>query len=79
MAVEKQFRNSKLTFKLLQALIQDLIDKKIYLGFISATTRQGEFYKKLGFIPFGKIVGKEGAYYQPMYIALKNLKGELHP
>tara|TARA_B100000508_G_C11454512_1_gene275987 strand:- start:57 stop:575 length:519 start_codon:yes stop_codon:yes gene_type:complete len=79
LAVEKKWRNSKLTYKLLKALIKDLILKEIHLGFISATTRQSDFYKKLGFTSFGNIVGKEGAFYQPMYIEVENLKRELHP
>jgi hypothetical protein len=28
-------------------------------------------YRHLGFNPFGPLVGKEGAYYQPMYLTLE--------
>lgn len=34
--------------------------------FISGTTRQLKLYTKLGFEPFYNLVGKEGAWYQPM-------------
>jgi hypothetical protein len=35
---------------------------------ISGTTRQLQLYRHLGFIPFGRQVGHEGAWYQPMGI-----------
>jgi len=46
------------------------------MGFISATTRQLELYKKIGFAPFDELVGIEGAFYQPMRITFDNLKKE---
>jgi aspartate aminotransferase-like enzyme len=38
------------------------------LAVISGTTRQTRLYKHLGFKPFGPLVGKQDALYQPMYI-----------
>lgn len=34
---------------------------------ISGTTRQSRLYNKLGFLPFGPLVGSGGALFQPMY------------
>lgn len=77
LAVENQWRKSTITFRLLQALIIRLKEQKIQMGFISATTLQMDFYKKIGFISFGELVGKEGAWYQPMYITFDQLNQKL--
>ncbi len=42
------------------------------LALISATPSQSELYQKLGFIPFGSLVGKENAAYQPMYMTCES-------
>ncbi len=41
------------------------------IAVISGTTRQARLYRHLGFKPFGPLVGKQGAFYQPMYIDMK--------
>ena len=38
------------------------------IAVISGTTRQARLYKHLGYKPFGPLVGKQDALYQPMYI-----------
>jgi aspartate aminotransferase-like enzyme len=38
------------------------------IALISGTVRQQKLYQSLGFIPFGPLVGTEGAKYQPMYL-----------
>ena len=74
LSVEKDFRNTSVTYKILKHLIKVLTGKGILFGLISATTKQLPFYHKIGFKPFGELIGKPGAYYQPMYISLNNLK-----
>jgi predicted N-acetyltransferase YhbS len=41
---------------------------------ISGTTRQLKMYKKIGFWPFGPLIGSEKALYQPMYITPDRLR-----
>jgi hypothetical protein len=40
------------------------------MALISGTTRQQRFYRHLGFVPFGPLVGKDDALFQPMYLTL---------
>lgn len=44
------------------------------LGIMSGTTQQLKMYRHLGFASFGPLVGKEGAYYQPMYLTLDSYR-----
>jgi GNAT superfamily N-acetyltransferase len=76
LAVEKEWRKSNIAYKLFKILAKKLIKQGIYMGFISATTRQLELYKKIGFAPFDELVGIDGAFYQPMRITFDNLKKE---
>ena len=76
LAVEKEWRKSNIAYKLFKILAKKLIEQGIYMGFISATTRQLELYKKIGFAPFDELVGIDGAFYQPMRITFDNLKKE---
>jgi hypothetical protein len=43
---------------------------------ISAITTQLPFYKKIGFIEFGPLLGSSDAAFQPMYITLKELRSD---
>lgn len=65
-------RRNKRYRKVLSGLIKAITDycksRNYRLAVISATTRQLPFYKKVGFVPFGPLVGKNGARYQPMYV-----------
>ena len=77
LAVDKRWRKTLVTFRLLQHLVKELIQQNVSMGVISATTRELNFYKKIGFLPFGQRVGKPDAYFQPMYICVNTLKKEL--
>ncbi len=68
LSVHKEFRNSLVFSGLIKLSMQICLERDYDLSIISATTRQLRLYKHLGFIAFGKVVGKEGALYQPMYI-----------
>ncbi|MFD2567462.1 GNAT family N-acetyltransferase [Pseudotenacibaculum haliotis] len=76
LAVEKKWRKTTVTFRLLQQLIKELKRNGVSMGLISATTREFKFYTKIGFQTFGEVIGKKNAYYQPMYIFIENLKKE---
>jgi hypothetical protein len=67
LAVDKQFRNSFVFFGLAEALRTYCDDNSYAIAFISGTTRQQKLYAHLGFVPFGELVGNDGAKYQPMY------------
>ena len=76
LAIEKKWRKTTVTFRLLQQLIKELKSKGVSMGLISATTRELKLYAKMGFQTFGEVIGKKNAYYQPMYIFIENLKKE---
>ena len=74
LAVQKEYRRTRVTALLLRALGKHLLENKFDLAIISGTTQQLAMYKKIGFRPFYKPVGKAGAYYQPMYITDQDLR-----
>jgi acyl-phosphate glycerol 3-phosphate acyltransferase len=73
LAVKQAHRRTRVAAMLLQALSRHLLDSGFDLAIISGTTRQLGLYEKLGFQPFYGLVGKPGAYYQPMYISRRSL------
>ena len=44
------------------------------MAIISGTTRQQKLYRHLGFVPFGPLVGKGEAMFQPMYLTLEGFE-----
>jgi ribosomal protein S18 acetylase RimI-like enzyme len=74
LAVNKEYRNTRVTAMLLRALIKHLLKNGVDLAVISGITRQLAMYEKIGFRPFHKLVGKDNAYYQPMYITDQALR-----
>jgi ribosomal protein S18 acetylase RimI-like enzyme len=74
LAVQREYRHTRATAMLLHALARHLLENNVDLAVISGTTRQLAMYEKIGFRPFYKLVGKAGAYYQPMYITDKDLR-----
>ncbi len=67
LAVEEEFRYTRISQGLIARLIQHAIDRDREIFVISGTVRQIKLYKYLGFVPFGPLVGSEDAQYQPMY------------
>ncbi len=74
LSVQKEYRHGRLAYRLIKHLSHELLQKGIYTAVISGTTRQLSFYNKIGFIPFGNLVGTREAAYQPMYITLNDLR-----
>lgn len=72
LAVEKKFRNTAVTLGLLQVLSREAVARGCNAAVMSATTRQLKLYRHLGCVPFGPLVGREGAWYQPMYLSMEN-------
>jgi ribosomal protein S18 acetylase RimI-like enzyme len=76
LAVDAEERKVTIAYRLLQFLCAELIRNDIDAAVISGTTRQVRLYENMGFTPFGPLVGKEGAYYQPMFITLNQLRND---
>ena len=68
LAVKQTHRRTAVASLLIRELVAHLRNSGIDLAVISGTTRQAGMYEKMGFQPFHGLVGKPGAYYQPMYI-----------
>lgn len=67
LAVEEEYRYTRISQGLIAQLVEHAIDCDRELFVISGTVRQIKLYKYLGFVPFGPLVGSEDAQYQPMY------------
>ncbi|MES2707795.1 MAG: aminotransferase class V-fold PLP-dependent enzyme [Verrucomicrobiota bacterium] len=74
LALEPGRRGSPLLTGLLRTLIRTVEERGRDAAVISATTRQLKLYRHLGFTPFGPLVGREGAWYQPMWVLLERLR-----
>ena len=68
LAVKKQHRNTAIFTGIMKKSFDLAIKGGYDIAIISGTTRQARLYKHLGFKPFGPLVGKQDALYQPMYI-----------
>ncbi len=68
LTIEKEYRSGLIFYGIAKKLVNYCKENKYNYAIISGTTRQLKLYKHLGFAPFYHIVGKEGAFYQPMYI-----------
>lgn len=68
LAVKKAYRNTVIFTAIMKKSFELAIDGNYDIAVISGTTSQVRLYTHLGFKPFGTLVGKQDAYYQPMYI-----------
>lgn len=59
---------------LLAAVLDWAAAANIDAAVISATTRQSRLYSRLGFVPFGPLVGSPDAPFQPMYLTVEALR-----
>jgi aspartate aminotransferase-like enzyme/GNAT superfamily N-acetyltransferase len=71
LTIDPEHRNRKILLGLLKLLHDYCIDTGIDMAVISGTVRQKKLYARMGFTPFGPLVGKGTALYQPMYIAIE--------
>ena len=74
LSVDKKFRTGQVFQGLMALMWQFFVDNNFDLGIISGTTRQRKLYEHVGFIPFGPLVGAEGAQYQPMYLSIESFE-----
>lgn len=80
LSVKKEYRRSRIIFHLISKVMEFCDENKFDLAIISGAMSQIKLYKNFGFIPFGPVVGKAEALYQPMYFtpeAFEKLKSRL--
>jgi aspartate aminotransferase-like enzyme/GNAT superfamily N-acetyltransferase len=77
LAVRPGYRHRRVLPGLVRALARVCRDHSYEYAVISGTTRQLKLYAHLGFEPFGPVVGKPGAYYQPMGIAIERFSSKV--
>jgi N-acyl-L-homoserine lactone synthetase len=70
LAVEPEVRGSRVTLELFRIMARYALAQGYDLGIMSGTTRQSKLYARIGFVPFGPLVGTGEATYQPMYLSL---------
>ncbi|WP_316572708.1 aminotransferase class V-fold PLP-dependent enzyme [Neobacillus sp. YIM B06451] len=68
LSVKGNYRKTRVFFQLVNKLVSYCLDKNYNMALISGTDRQIKLYKKIGFEPFGPMVGTTGAMFQPMYL-----------
>lgn len=74
LAVDPSRRNSTILPGLFRLLQREALDRGLTMLIVSATTRQGRLYDRLGFVPFGPLVGTEEARFQPMCLTLERFR-----
>ena len=79
LSVQKAHRNGRVLQGLLTSLARDCQSKGYRLAVVSGTVREQRFYSRLGFVPFGPVVGSDKARYQPMYRLIDTVEEELGP
>jgi GNAT superfamily N-acetyltransferase len=79
LAVEPEARHGRTTLALFQFLARYAIAEGFDLGIMSGTTRQLRLYRRIGFVPFGPLVGEGEATYQPMMLSLSTFLSQTLP
>ena len=69
LAVERNHRHRFVFQGLVENAWRHAVEKGYTMAIVSGTTRQLKLYRHLGFVPFGPLVGKGEAMFQPMYLA----------
>lgn len=73
LAVEPGRRNGTILRGLLERLVAICDAGGFDVAVMSGTTRQLRLYKHLGCVPFGPLVGRDDALFQPMYVTREAL------
>lgn len=68
LSVEPGHRNGAVFKGLMYEVLRYADEQGYDLAIISGTVRQLKLYRNLGFVPFGPLVGKGEATFQPMYL-----------
>jgi aspartate aminotransferase-like enzyme/GNAT superfamily N-acetyltransferase len=73
LAIANAWRGGAVLAGLLRRVIEEVAARGCDAGLISATTRQLKLYQHLGFTAFGPLIGRDGAWYQPMWVTMERL------
>ncbi len=68
LSVKNGFRGTPVFLKLFAKLHEIIKERNYDIGLISGILSQQKLYRKIGFVPFGPLVGNPPAQFQPMYI-----------
>ena len=74
LAVDPRFRGTSVLAGLLRLIVTTAQAGGCDAALISATTRQRKLYAHLGFVAGGPLIGREGAWYQPMWNTIKRMQ-----
>ena len=74
LAIDPGHRRSQVLPGLCHLLEEQCLARGLDLLIVSATTRQRRLYEHLGFVPFGPLVGHEGARFQPMCLTFERYR-----
>lgn len=74
LAVEPAYRNGTIIARLLSLVSAHFAEQGCDLAVISGTTRAVAMYQRMGFVPFGPLVGAVGAQFQPMYLTAESAR-----
>lgn len=77
LAIAQPHRSGRVLQRLFEALWQYSLHEGFDAAIISGTTRQLKMYGRLGFVPFGPLVGASGAEFQPMVITREEAAARL--
>jgi aspartate aminotransferase-like enzyme len=73
LSVRKDCRRSRIVHGLLESTARYCLEHGFDLAVISGILQQQKLYEHMGFIPFGPVVGTDGAKFQPMYLTTRAL------
>ncbi len=79
LAVEKNYRNGAVLPGLVGLIEKYGRERGWDTAIISGTTRQLRLYRHLGFVPFGPLVGRPGAMFQPMMLTYESFTSKVGP
>lgn len=68
LAARKAYRHSPVVKKLIDETVKYCINHGYDIALISSVLQKQRLYKRLGFVPFGPVVGSDKASLQPMYL-----------
>lgn len=77
LSVEPKLRKTSVFLGLILRLVEVAKARGYDMALISGTTRQLKLYQRLGFVPFGPVVGSGDALYQPMYLSLEGFEEQV--
>jgi len=74
LAVEPEYRHTNVFAGLLRLTLATCLARDWSMAVVSATVLQQKLYANMGFVAFADLVGKPGAWYQPMYLSLASAR-----